>query len=168
MAPESILDPDSVDARTDIYALGAVAYYLLAGVDVFDGKSIVEVCSQHLHQEPEPLSARGLAIPAELEAVVLACLDKDPDRRPQSAAELRRRIEACSVEPWDSARALAWWREYQSELEADAVQRTGEGHDHRGRWSIPISDRACRLTHVADGPRVKTTGRFWTGLAPRS
>ena len=53
MAPESILAPDSVDARTDIYALGAVAYYLLAGVDVFDGKSIVEVCGQHLHQEPD-------------------------------------------------------------------------------------------------------------------
>ena len=126
MAPESILEPDSVDARTDIYALGAVAYYLLAGVDVFDGKSIVEVCSQHLHQEPEPLSARGLAIPAELEAVVLACLNKDPDRRPQSAAELRRRVEACAVEPWDSARALAWWREYQPDLDGDAVQSTGE------------------------------------------
>src|SRR6185436_7786157 len=57
MAPESILEPDSVDARTDIYALGAVAYYLLAGVDVFDGKSVVAVCSQHLHQDPQPLSA---------------------------------------------------------------------------------------------------------------
>jgi hypothetical protein len=85
------------------------------------------VCSKHLHQEPESLSARGLAIPAELEAVVLACLRKDPDHRPQSAAELRRRIEACSVQPWDSARALAWWREYQSELDADAVQEAGEG-----------------------------------------
>ena len=52
MAPESILEPDSVDVRTDIYALGAVAYYLLAGSEVFDGKSIVEVCSQHLHQQP--------------------------------------------------------------------------------------------------------------------
>ena len=126
MAPESILAPDSVDARTDIYAVGAVAYYLLAGVDVFEGKSIVEVCSQHLHQEPMPLSARGLGIPAELDAVVLACLDKDPDRRPQSAAELRRRLEACAIQPWDSARALAWWHEYQSELDRHAVQRTGE------------------------------------------
>jgi len=126
MAPESILAPDSVDARTDIYAVGAVAYYLLAGVDVFEGKSIVEVCSQHLHQEPMPLSARGLGIPAELDAVVLACLDKDPDRRPQSTAELRRRLEACAIQPWDSARALAWWHEYQSELDRHAVQRTGE------------------------------------------
>ncbi len=126
MAPESIVDPASVDARTDIYALGAVAYYLLAGVDVFDGKSIVEVCSQHLHQEPTPLSARGIAIPAELEAVVLACLNKDPDRRPQSAAELRRRVEACTVEPWDSARARAWWGEHQPDLDGDAVESSGE------------------------------------------
>ena len=126
MAPESILEPDSVDARTDIYALGAVAYYLLAGAEVFDGKSIVEVCSQHLHQEPQPLSARGVAIPAELEAVVLACLDKDPDRRPQSAAELRRRLDACAIQPWDSASAVAWWLEHQSELEGDAGRRTGD------------------------------------------
>ncbi len=70
------------------------------------------MCGQHLHQEPQPLSAKGIAIPAELEAIVLACLEKDPDRRPQSAAELRRRLEACAVEPWDGARALAWWHEY--------------------------------------------------------
>jgi eukaryotic-like serine/threonine-protein kinase len=126
MAPESILRPDSVDARTDIYSLGAVAYYLLAGVDVFDGKSMVEVCGQHLHQEPAPLSARGVGIPAELEAIVLACLNKDPDRRPQSAAEVRRRVEACTVEPWDSARARAWWREHQSDLDGEAVESTGK------------------------------------------
>jgi serine/threonine protein kinase len=126
MAPESILNPDSVDVRTDIYALGTVAYYLLAGVDVFDGQSVVEICGQHLHQKPEPLSARGVAIPAEFEAVVLACLDKDPNCRPQSAAELRRRIEACAVEPWDSDRARDWWREHQPELDGDATQRTSE------------------------------------------
>ena len=126
MAPESILHPDSVDARTDIYALGAVAYYLLAGVDVFNGKSMVEICGQHLHQQPQPLSARGVAIPAELDAIVLACLEKDPQRRPQSADELRRRVEACTVELWDSESARAWWREHQSDLDRDAVKSTGE------------------------------------------
>jgi eukaryotic-like serine/threonine-protein kinase len=125
MAPESILDPDSVDVRTDIYAVGAVAYYLLAGIDVFDGKSMVEVCSKHLHQEPEPPSARGVAIPAELEAVVLACLHKDPARRPQSAAELRRRIEACTVEPWDGEKARAWWSERQRDLDGADVESAG-------------------------------------------
>jgi serine/threonine protein kinase len=125
MAPESILAPDSVDVRTDIYALGAVAYYLLAGGVVFNGKSIVEVCSQHLHQQPEPLSARGVAVSPELEAVVLACLDKDPNRRPQSAAELRQRLEACAVESWDSASARTWWAEHQPALDGDAVPATG-------------------------------------------
>ena len=126
MAPESILAPGTVDARADIYAVGAVAYYLLAGVDVFDGKSIMEVCGQHLHQEPTPLSARGLAIPAELEAVVLACLNKDPNRRPQSALELRRRVEACQVAPWDDDKARAWWREYKPDLDGLARQSTGD------------------------------------------
>jgi serine/threonine-protein kinase len=125
MAPESILDPDSVDVRTDIYALGAVAYYLLAGVDVFGGKSVVEVCSQHLHQQPLPFSAR-VAVPPELELLVLACLHKDPARRPQSTAELRQRLEACPVEAWDSQRALAWWSERGPKLAGGTSDSTGE------------------------------------------
>jgi hypothetical protein len=122
MAPESILHPEAVDARTDIYAVGAVAYYLLAGVDVFNGKSMVEVCSQHLHQAPPPISARGVAISAELEIIVLACLDKDPKSRPQSAAELQRRIEACKVEPWTGESARAWWAQHQVELDPHLVE----------------------------------------------
>jgi hypothetical protein len=114
MAPESILSADASDARSDIYALGAVAYYLLAGADVFEGKSVIELCIQHLHQAPEPLAVRGLAVPAELEALVLACLEKDPNRRPQSAAELRRKLEACAVPLWTSDDAAAWWQQHQA------------------------------------------------------
>ena len=120
MAPECILHPDAVDARTDIYALGAVAYYLLAGADVFDGKSVVEVCSQHLYQQPDPLAARGIAISPELDALVLACLEKDPNARPQTAAELRRRIDACQITPWDREAVRGWWREHPAEPETDA------------------------------------------------
>jgi hypothetical protein len=126
MAPESIRAPEAVDARTDIYSLGAVAYFLLAGSEVFRGQSVLEVCSQHLHQAPEPLATRGVTVPAELEAVVLACLEKDPARRPGSAAELRRRLEACAVEPWDSASAQRWWREHGQELESDGAKTLGE------------------------------------------
>lgn len=144
MAPEAILDPDSVDVRTDIYALGAIAYYLLAGVDVFEGKSVVEVCSQHLHQEPMPLSARTPTISAELEALVLACLSKRPAQRPQSAAELRRRLEACAVAPWGSEQARAWWLEHQAAVDADAVKFMADGR------TIAV-DGAPRSS--AEGPR---------------
>jgi serine/threonine protein kinase len=128
MAPECILNPDSVDARSDLYAMGAVAYYLLAGTDVFDGKSVVEVCSQHLHQQPQSLAARGIAVSAELEAVVLACLEKDPKRRPQTATELRERVEACHVIPWNRDAARNWWRDHAVEREAVATLSTDEAH----------------------------------------
>lgn len=118
IAPESILDPDSVDERTDIYALGAVAYYLLCGTPVFDGKSVVEVCSQHLHKEPLPISARGVDVPAGLEDLVLACLSKDPAGRPQHATELRALIEACEIPRWGASDAERWWDEHRAELDA--------------------------------------------------
>jgi serine/threonine protein kinase len=117
MAPESILDPDSADARADLYALGAVAYFLLSGAHVFDGTSIVEVCSKHIHEKPAPFADRGITVPAKLEAIVFACLEKKPERRPASAAELRQRIEACGVAPWSSEEAEAWWREHRASLE---------------------------------------------------
>jgi serine/threonine-protein kinase len=126
MAPESILPPHTADARSDIYALGAVAYHLLAGGDVFTGKSVLEVCTQHLHQQPEPLAARGAVVPADLEALVLSCLSKDPNQRPQSAAELRRRLEACAVGPWDAESAKAWWAEHEAELAGGEVENASE------------------------------------------
>jgi serine/threonine protein kinase len=121
MAPESILGPEATDTRSDLYALGAVAYYLLAGVDVFEGKSVIELCIQHLHQPPPPFAERGVEVPVELEAIVLACLDKRPERRPQSAAELRRRLETCSVSPWGDEHARAWWQKYQTKLAQDEI-----------------------------------------------
>ena len=126
MAPESILTPDATDARSDIYALGAVAYYLLAGADVFDGRSLLEICMQHLHAQPEPLSARGIGVPADLEAIVLACLAKDPARRPQSAKELHRLLQACAVERWQSDDAQRWWLEHRGRLERDEVRETNQ------------------------------------------
>jgi len=118
MAPESILAADATDARSDIYALGLVGYYLLAGVDVFTGRTIVEICGKHVHQAPSPFSVHGVRVPDDLEAVILACLEKDPSRRPQSAAELRERIEACAVEPWSAARVDGWWEERAAVLGA--------------------------------------------------
>jgi eukaryotic-like serine/threonine-protein kinase len=127
MAPESILEPGAADARSDIYALGAVAYYLLAGEDVFNGNSLLQLCIQHIHQAPESLVARGVDVPAALDALVLECLDKNPERRPQTTAELRRRLESCNVAPWTAENARAWWRQHQSELERDDAPSAATG-----------------------------------------
>jgi hypothetical protein len=112
LSPEAITDGDRVDARSDLYGLGAVAYFLLTGTPPFDGKGLVEICSKHLHAAPERPSQRlGEAIPPPFEALVLACLAKSPDDRPASARELVRRIEACRLQPWGDQQAQTWWSE---------------------------------------------------------
>jgi eukaryotic-like serine/threonine-protein kinase len=99
ISPEAIVAPETVGARSDLYGLGAVAYFLLRGAPVFQGKSVVEVCSHHLHTTPERLStALGEAIPPELERIVLDCLSKDASQRPANAVELARRLTGC-LEP---------------------------------------------------------------------
>jgi serine/threonine protein kinase len=120
MAPEAITAPDSVDGRSDLYALGAVTYYLLSGRDVFEGKSVVEVCAQHLTKTPEPPSAHAKqAIPEALERLVLQCLEKDPAKRPQTAAAFAERLlEIDDIPAWTIHRATEWWATHGPSLRA--------------------------------------------------
>jgi serine/threonine-protein kinase len=119
MAPESILRPDRVDARSDLYAVGAVAYFLLTGRDVFEGATVVEVCASHLHTKPEPPSARLKApVPADLEAIVMSCLAKSPDDRPASAEALRGQLLACvDAKEWSDARGHEWWEQHREQIQ---------------------------------------------------
>jgi eukaryotic-like serine/threonine-protein kinase len=113
MAPEAIVAPDSVDGRSDLYALGAVGYFLLSGEHVFDGKSTVEVCGQHLNDPPVPPSMKaGNELPVDLEAVVLRCLAKKPEARPQTARELSSALLACRVEPWTEDLVRKFWEDH--------------------------------------------------------
>lgn len=97
ISPEALTAPQAVDGRSDLYGLGAVAHFLLSGAPPFSGRSVVEVCSQHLLVPPEPLSQiLGWVIGSDLERLVLDCLAKDPASRPASARELSRRLERCS------------------------------------------------------------------------
>jgi eukaryotic-like serine/threonine-protein kinase len=111
IAPESILAPESIDARTDLYSVGAVAYWLLTGTPVFDGSSVVEICSQHIHSVPEAPSARlGRALPADLEAVILRCLAKDPAERFASTRLLAEALDRCDCAGEATAGAPAFAR----------------------------------------------------------
>jgi hypothetical protein len=111
LAPEAIRSPEQVDARTDIYAVGAVIYYLLAGDHVFHGRTTVEICAHHLHSEPPPIAERASGpLPDGLGEIVMACLRKDPALRPQTAADLLARLRTCGVTAaWTPEAARAWW-----------------------------------------------------------
>jgi serine/threonine-protein kinase len=113
MSPESIATPDRVNAKSDLYALGAVAYFLLTGTPVFSGQTVVEVCSHHLHTVPVPPSQRtGRAIAADIERIVMDCLAKDPGQRPESAEALALRLRACAdAGRWNETEAKRWWEE---------------------------------------------------------
>lgn len=112
MSPESINEPAGVDGRADLYALGAVGYYLVTGQRLFDGASVMQVCGHHLFTPVTPPSERlGREVPASLERVLLDCLEKDREARVKSAAALIERLDACDVEPWGVAEARSWWRE---------------------------------------------------------
>jgi eukaryotic-like serine/threonine-protein kinase len=119
IAPESINDPDGVDHRVDIYAIGAVGYFLLTGSPPFEGKGVVEICSHHLHTAPVPPSKRvDTAIPAELEQLLLACLAKKPADRPQSARQLRELLSRSGRElDWTEADAEGWWQTNEAEID---------------------------------------------------
>ena len=118
MAPETILGDVDVDRRADVYALGCVAYYLLTGQLVFEADTPMKMLMQHLHAQPVPPSQRTeLPIPGELDDLVMACLQKDPNRRPQNAEELFRLACACrACEGWTEERARTWWEMHMREL----------------------------------------------------
>jgi len=111
MAPEAITSPDTIDVRADLYALGAVGYFLLVGVPVFDGRTTVEVCTHHMHTPPIAPSERlGKPIPAGLERVLLRCLSKKAEARFQSAEALVMELLSLDdVEPWTQAHAEVQW-----------------------------------------------------------
>jgi serine/threonine-protein kinase len=110
MAPEQVFGRDS-GPSADLYALGCVAYWLLSGEKPFEADDAGELMRQHVQVAAAPLGERAKQpIPPALEAVVMACLAKEPASRPRDADELSERLaRAVDGEPWSSAEALAWW-----------------------------------------------------------
>jgi serine/threonine protein kinase len=114
-----VSQPGQIDPRADVYAIGAVGYFLLTGSPVFNGDSVMEICLKHLHATPESPSARAKqAVSPELEALLLRCLAKSPLDRPADAADLLRHLEACATHgPW-LVDAPAWWAAHSQILVA--------------------------------------------------
>jgi tRNA A-37 threonylcarbamoyl transferase component Bud32 len=109
MAPETA-SGQPVDFRSDLYALGCVAYYLLTGQLVFEAATHVQMILKHLQETPVPPSLRtGLPVPPALERVVLACLEKQPGDRPAGARELDHLLRDATGEAWSEEDAHRWW-----------------------------------------------------------
>ncbi|MFN2444421.1 MAG: serine/threonine-protein kinase [Vicinamibacterales bacterium] len=142
MSPESLSAPESSDPRSDLYAVGAVGYFLLTGQPVFEGTSVFDIVGHHLHSEPAPPSQRTThPVPSDLEAVILSCLRKDPAERPSDAAALRGDLRGCGmVRVWTTEDAATWWRAFRS-VEPPAATRPSAAGAAGLTVSVDIGDR---------------------------
>ncbi len=113
MSPEQATGDREPDARSDIYSLGTVLYYLVSGRPPFENEKPLKVLISHAHDEPVPPSVHRREVPDDLETVIMRCLRKNPDDRYQSAAELAAALDDCeSAGKWKFADARSWWLEH--------------------------------------------------------
>jgi serine/threonine protein kinase len=112
LSPEAIERPENMGPRSDLYSLGAVAYFLLTGKTVVEGGNVMEICQRQINDPPVPPSRRAAApIAADLEAVILRCLAKQPEDRPAGARELAALLARCRPAVlWSAEDAEAWWK----------------------------------------------------------
>ena len=111
MSPEQAVGRQQLDARSDIYNVGAVAYFLMTGQLLFDRESALQMLHAHAYEPLVPLRQFQEAVPADLQQVILRCLEKDPNRRYQDAASVDKALAACACAGlWTPERAEDWWR----------------------------------------------------------
>lgn len=117
LAPEMVMG-EAVDSRADLYALGAVAYWLLTGSVVFPGRSGIAMAMAHVHDVPAPPSTRTeLPVPQQMDDLILRCLAKRPEERPGSAGALAEALRGVALEErWTAADAEGWWARHLPDI----------------------------------------------------
>jgi DNA-binding NtrC family response regulator len=132
MPPERVTGA-VVDERSDLYSLGCVAYWMLTGRPVFTGEPMA-VMLQHARVDPElPSTIANRPIPDRLERIVMACLEKSPEKRPASAVDLWRHLgEVTFADAWTPELAESWWRQHLPQLAG-----TSPGSDSSGELAMP-------------------------------
>jgi serine/threonine-protein kinase len=117
MSPEQARGRSDVDARSDIYSLGAVAYALLTGRPPFDGTNPMDVLVAQIHEHPARPSQHHADVPADLEEVILRCLAKRPGDRYQTVDQLEQALSECAAaDQWTQSHAARWWREHDKAM----------------------------------------------------
>jgi len=154
-APEVVLGRDEDGPSRDLYALGCVGYYLLAGAHVFTGRTLVEVCAAHMKLEPQPPSKHlDSPLPEDLEGLVLELLAKKVEDRPPSASAVSLRLENCTCfGSWTPMDARSWWREHGPTLREHRRAGTAAGTVDAAALTVDLKNRAC-CTDVAPGRRA--------------
>jgi eukaryotic-like serine/threonine-protein kinase len=123
IAPEAVKEPDSVDARSDLYSLGAVGYWLLTARTLFDSGDVEELLDGQVNAAPKRPSERtGRTIDLDLEKIIMSCLAKEPGQRPASAEAVEAALAGCaSAGSWSAREAQAWWEKNLAAIEAGPV-----------------------------------------------
>jgi eukaryotic-like serine/threonine-protein kinase len=155
MSPEQILGMQ-LDGRADLYALGCVAFWLLTGKEVFARETEQKLLHKHIY-EPVPSLSATMATwcPPELEALVTACLAKDPAERPANARVLGnalRTIQIPTEHAWTPQRAFAWWRDYRAPVPVPNVPSAEVQVIMPGKNTVQSGARPFEPTRVGAGP----------------
>ena len=126
MSPERLRNPADVDARADVYAVGAVGFNMLTGRPLFESEDDLGLTSKVLNEEPPRAAAAARqAIPVELDLIIAACVEKKREDRPQRASDLVDAFDALALEHrWTQREAEAWWSEMMPDARLKEAEAT--------------------------------------------
>ncbi|HXY32482.1 MAG TPA: serine/threonine-protein kinase, partial [Gemmatimonadaceae bacterium] len=148
MAPEQVAADPALDRRTDLYALGAVAYEMLAGRELFGSRSPQFVLAAHLTEPPAPLAPQRPDLPPAAAAVIMQCLEKDPALRPATAEDVVHAL-AAAVTP-EGGRPLAQ-AQYSGANATMSEPAKGPGTSLTVPTTVPARSRLGRAALIAAG-----------------